>query len=254
MASTTQNTKITNQTVEAPPPETMVRFSIREEEEEEDWVSTRHKRRRIPLSSLTFRSIFGKALEDDDVSTSHRFSSSASGSQPRPNEDEDEDEDDDDDDDDLEFIDESESDDDVIEEVTDVRRTCTASRWLPVVGDVAVRSTVEKNVVVTEVVNNASGALSAVFTDPDVLDCPICLEALCVPVYQDKLNMPLKLIRIIKAVTPNKHSTGRGLPLSPLVSNGKVLFISRRRLNFSFVFGPTGSSVFGAASLFKRTL
>nr|GFD10131.1 hypothetical protein [Tanacetum cinerariifolium] len=87
MASTTRNTKTTNQTVEPPPPpppqpQTMVRFSIREQEEEEeayDWIpsflreddgSIRQKRRRIFSA----------------VSPS-RFSSSASGSQPRPNED-----------------------------------------------------------------------------------------------------------------------------------------------------------------------
>nr|GEU91470.1 aminotransferase-like mobile domain-containing protein [Tanacetum cinerariifolium] len=56
---------------------------------------------------------------------------------------------------------ESESDDDIIV-------------LLPEGGDVAVNSVTE----------NANGALSVVFTDPDVLDCPICLDPLCAPVFQ----------------------------------------------------------------------
>lgn len=34
------------------------------------------------------------------------------------------------------------------------------------------------------VFNNANGSLQAVLTDPDVLDCPICLDPLCTPVFQ----------------------------------------------------------------------
>ncbi|XP_024977728.1 putative E3 ubiquitin-protein ligase SINA-like 9 [Cynara cardunculus var. scolymus] len=37
---------------------------------------------------------------------------------------------------------------------------------------------------VSPVFNNAIGALQVVLTDPDVLDCPICLDPLCTPVFQ----------------------------------------------------------------------
>lgn len=36
----------------------------------------------------------------------------------------------------------------------------------------------------SSVVNNANGDLQAGLTDPDVLDCPICVDPLCAPVFQ----------------------------------------------------------------------
>ncbi|GKA54368.1 metal tolerance protein C4 [Tanacetum coccineum] len=70
---------------------------------------------------------------------------------------------------------ESESDDDI----TVTLHMCTAGllyqKLLSDGGNVVVIS-------MPEVFNNASSALSPVFTDPDVLDCPICLRPLCGPV------------------------------------------------------------------------
>ncbi|GKB51196.1 hypothetical protein Tco_0901949, partial [Tanacetum coccineum] len=60
----------------------------------------------------------------------------------------------------------SESDDDIIVTLNMCTAGLLCKKLLSDGGNVVVNS-------ITEVINNASRALSAVFTDPDVLDCPI---------------------------------------------------------------------------------
>ncbi|KAK9054194.1 hypothetical protein SSX86_025272 [Deinandra increscens subsp. villosa] len=58
----------------------------------------------------------------------------------------------------------------------------TAASLLRGLSDVAVANRTPP--IPSTVFNNTNGELQVVLTDPDVLDCPICLEPLCTPVFQ----------------------------------------------------------------------
>ncbi|GJZ20339.1 hypothetical protein Tco_0556929 [Tanacetum coccineum] len=106
----------------------------------------------------------------------------------------------------------SESDADIIVTLNMCTAGLLCKKLLSDGGNVVVNS-------ITEVINNASRALSAVFTDPHVLDCPICLQPLCVPVFQTQ-----------RAIQPHTAIDTETTPCIQFVGMPENLRIQRNRV------------------------
>ena len=158
---------------------TMVRFSIGEDDEDAP-LANKRPRFGEPASQSQPPVVAGEE-EEEEMIPIEDVESDTEGSEEEEDDEDDESEAAEEDDEEEE---DAGSEEDVVQ-FTDVQperqnRTVVLSNVPSLDITVPIRSCTTA----PPVFNNATGALHVVLTDPDVLDCPICLDPLSTPVFQ----------------------------------------------------------------------